>query len=369
MTLFHLEGFETLGNAATTAANLEARISAIPQQTFVELSGGHSTDVALISDFETTGLALEFPEGTSARGTLVRLEWPSAYKVTTNSSHPTMVFGFRYYNADTDPNAVRTIWQHLIGATSPEANLQTSADSLDLIWNDNTGSQTISSVLSVNTWHYIEIEFKATTSANGGFVKIYVDNTEVYNGASRNITTFPFSTSYGVRFGLIASANETAGNQPAFDDIYQLEIDGVDHSARLGPCRVLLLKPDADATPNNWSPSSGATNFNIVNKINWATGTYVEADVTGDDDHYSMDTLPAVTTVHALQIDALVEAVDGTPNLHLGFDDGTADETDVGTIATGSTTVGRSIHTDDPSGTAWTQSTVNSAELTQRMTE
>lgn len=369
MTLFHFEGFETLGNSSTTGANLETRIIAVPQQTFTELNGGHSTDVALISDFETVGLALRFPVGITARGTLITLEWPSAYKVTTNSSHPTMVTGFRYYNADSNPEAVRTIWQHLIGASSSQGSLKTSADNLDLIWDDDTGAHTISSVLTADTWHYIEIEFKATTSANGGFVKIYVDDSEVYHGATRNIVSAAFYTSYGVRFGLVATANETGGNQPAFDDLYQLHLDGTAHTARLGPCRVLLLKPDADATPNNWAPSTGATNFNIVNKIDWATGTYVEADVTGDDDHYSMDTLPAVTTVHALQVDALVEAVDGTPNLHLGFDDGTADETDVGTIATGSTTVGRSIHTDDPSGTAWTQSTVNSADLTQRMTE
>lgn len=366
MTVFMCEGFETLGVKADTGATLESRLNTMQRVAFGENNGGHSDDIELIDDFDTVGLALQFPLGEAARGTYVNFEWPAAYKASTNSSHPDMACGFRYYNADINQQV--NIFSILTGATATAGELEVASNGIDLVWDDNTGSVTISNVLTADEWHYIEVEFKPTNSSSGGFVRIYVDGSQVYEGLSRSIVNFPFNTSYGIRLGTRYGGNVTSG-LPAFDDVYCMEVDGVNHTEPLGPSRVLLLSPNNDASPNDWTRSTGANNYALIDEQDWDTTDYVEADTNGNDDHYGLTTLSSADTVHGLQIDVVCEATDGTPNLHIGFDDGTADEVDVGTVSTGGESHYREFFDADPSGASWTVSNVNSVEATQRMTE
>ena len=105
-----------------------------------------------------------------------------------------------------------------------------------------------------------------------------------------------------------------------------------------------------------------------MDNVNWETADYVDATATGDDDHYGLTTL-AADAVHGLDIRVVCEAVDGTPNLHIGFDDGaTADEEDMGTIATGGAVCKRQFFETAPTA-YWDASEVNAVEATQRMTE
>jgi len=369
MTLFHYEGFETIGTTSSTGAQLETRYNKYPLSLFQETSGGHTGDIALIDDYLTEGLALQMPPAQTSRGTFLRSEWPASFRATTNSSHPVMVNGFRYFNYASSPAAQRTVWGYMTGSTAAVASLSVAANDVDLIWTDAAGSATISSVLTADTWHFIEIEWKPTTSANGGFTKVYVDGTNVYDSGSRSIVSLTFSVSFGTRIGVIGTANESGGGRGAYDDWYQLSLDGVNHTTPLGDVRVKLLTPTSDDTPNDWSRSTGADNYALVDGTNWDETSYVEADVTGEDDHYGLETLTGVDTVHALQIDVVCQATDGTPTLHVGFDDGTASEQSGGVIGTASTSVVRKLFTLDPSGSAWTETSVNDVEATQRMTE
>lgn len=364
MTIFHCEGFETIGNLLTSATDLEARLNAMQLSSTYETGGGLTDDVALMDDFLPQGKALRLPLGQTSRGWWMRSVWPSAYQVTTNASHPTAVVGFRYFNADVG-NEV-TFWSHMISAFSFHANLRAASGAEDLVLVDITGTQTITGVLTPDEWHYIEIHYKPVRETAGGFITIYVDGNQVYS-ATRNVGNSSVTT-YGTRFGAQYSGNTVNGKRPAIDDIYQLIIDG-DHAGPLGPSRVLLLSPDTDATPNDWTPSTGSSNFALIDEVTWDETDYVGADATGEDDHYGLTTLGAVDDVHVLQVDVVCEAVDGTPNLHVGFDNGTADEADVGTVPTGSTSHFREYFETDPSGAPWSVANVNSVELTQRMTE
>ena len=369
MTIFHYEGFETIGTTSSTGADLEARIPKYPGYTFQEVSGGHTDLIALVDDFATEGLALRLPLGLSSRGSYLRSEWPAAFKASTNSGHPVMAAGFRWYNSATSPAYARSIWNFMTSATGLGPTLGVASNGVDLTWTDNTGAVTISDVLSVDEWHFIEIEYKPVPSSNGGYVKLYVDGTEVYHGAGRSLVSFTFFSSYGTRLGVSTANNEVGGNRPAIDDWYNMSIDGVTHTTPLGDIRVKLLTPTSDATPNDWAPSAGADNFAMIDEQSWNETDYVEGDVTGDDDHYGLETLSGTDAVHALQIDVVCKATNGTPTLHVGFDDGTADEESGGVIGTASTKVVRKLFPLDPSGSAWNETSVNDVEATQRMTE
>lgn len=204
---------------------------------------------------------------------------------------------------------------------------------------------------------------------------IDVDGSQVANLTSQSISAFTFLTGWGIRIGAGgAGFNQTAGENFAIDDVYQLEVDGVDHTGPIsdiaaGEIRVLLLSPTSDAIPNDWTPSAGGDNYALIDEQDWATADYVDATTTADDDHYGLTTLEGTVGVHGVQIDVVCIAVDGTPNLHIGLDNGVADEEDMGTIGTGSTVQKRMLFETDPGGGAWSESDVNAVEATQRMTE
>jgi hypothetical protein len=225
--------------------------------------------------------------------------------------------------------------------------------------------------LTADTWHYIELEWKFTTSGNGGYMKIYVDGNEVLDTGAENMTTFTFFTSYGFRIGCSGNTNQTGGSRFAFDDLYAMEIDGVEHTAPLGACRVLAMRPSGDAVPNDWTPSTGSDNYALVDDTDVDETDYVDATATGDDDHYDLTPLDGVSTVHGVRFDVACEVVDGTPNLHIGCDNGTADEDDMGIPGMGVSGVVnvQEFHQKDPDAADWTESSVESVEATIRMTE
>lgn len=377
MTVFMCDGFETYGNLSTLGSDIETRLGNTDKISFVEISGGHTGNLSLINDFESVGLAVEFPSVQAGRSEWIRYEFPDGsgrfpdYKLPTNASHPTMCVGFRFYNADTTPNLQSTIWSCLTGSGSGAASLRRATNKVDLEFLPASGTNTVmSGALSLDTWHYIEIEFKFAPSSAGGFAKVYVDGSEVADITSANMAPFTFNTGYGFEIGCSASTSQTAGNNFAFDDVYAMEIDGVNHTAPLGPSRVLLLGPASDDAPNDWTPSGGGSNYPMVDGTDWDTTTYVEATTNGDDDHYGLDTLGPQDEVHGASISVVCEAVDGTPNLHIGFDNGTADEEDMGTIPSASGEVQKRMFFEaDPSGSAWSVANLNSAEATQRMVE
>lgn len=382
MTVFLCDGFEAYGNKLDGGSDIESRISGTNRHTFQEVSGGHGGgNVSLIDDLNGEGLALEFPDFQSGRAEYVRYEHPDGtgrhpdYQVSTNASVPVFCVGFRMYNAAYTATGLvqTTIFSPMNGSVSSAATLRVDTDKTTLVFVDNDGnSYNASTEMSPSTWHYIEVEWKQTTIGNGGYAKVYLDGNEVIDTGAADLAGFTFFSTFGFRIGLGTSgANQTSGENYAFDDVYCMEIDGVEHTAPLGACRVFAYRPSSDDTPNDWSPSTGSDNFAMIDEDGWDTTDYVEAATSGNDDHYGLtaDISPSIATIHAARIDVACAATDGSPELTIGFDDGTADEENLGTISTGAASNVMEVFEIDPSGAAWTESNFNSIEATQRMTE
>lgn len=384
MTVFYCEGFETVGDLSTAGATVQANISATDSggdggMTFTSVTGGHGGDVSLIAGKDSIGLALEFPDLDTARAEWIDIEFPDGsgrhadYKVSTNGSVPEFCCGFRVYVPATITPSYGTIniWQFMLSSSSVQSTLSITNSGADLTWTPQSGSPTvIAGVLTPGEWNYVELWFKPTNSANGGFMNVYVDGSNVATIASQNVVSGTFFTTYGVRLGAgWSDSSQTGGENIAFDDIYCMHVDGVTHTGPLGDSKVVLLSPTSDLTPNDWTPSTGSDNYALIDEQDWDTSDYIDATTTGDADHYDLTTLAAADAVHGLRIDCVCIAVDGTPTLHLGFDDGTADEESLGVIGTGSTVQRYKFFETDPSGGAWDATSVNAVEATLRMTE
>lgn len=372
MTVFLCDGFESYGDTGSAGADIQTLFTNTNRQAFQNVSGGHGGDVSLIDDFEEVGFAIEFPDVDSGRSEWLAYEFPDGsgrnpdYKLPSNASAPIMCAGFRFFNAAATPAIQTNIMQIMSGATSSTFNLTRNSDNTSL---DLGGFATATDCLTEDTWHYIELEWKFTTSGNGGYAKLYVDGVEVADTGAASISPFTFNNSYGFRLGCSGITNQTGGNRFAFDDVYCMEIDGVEHTEPLGPCRVLAMRPSGDAVPNDWTPSTGSDNYALVDDTDVDETDYVDATTTGDDDHYDLTPLEGVSVVHGVRFDVACVAVDGTPNLHIGCDNGTADEDDMGTIGTGTTVNIQEFHEKDPDAADWTESSVESVEATMRMTE
>jgi hypothetical protein len=390
MTVLMCEGFENYGDGTESFSTHKTRVQDTRDfgwKTVTGLPNGANIVTGYDGDSLPDGLALEIDDtgSSSARGEFIAYQWPSAYNNSANGSVDEFVVGFRYYNGQLDAVGTvpgRTFFSITQGNFASSGDPPTGDTSKFSIDNDNTTlnytphsgtAVSASSALIVDTWHYIEIQFKPTqTGANGGYCKVYVDGTLVIDDTAGSVISASFFKTVGFTLGSTTSGgnNDGPSSTPVmFDDVYAIVFDG-SHSAKLGEdVRVIPLKPTSDASPNDWSPDSGGTNYTQIDETDWDETDYVEGDVTADDEHYTLTTMTGVDTVHLLRTDVVCVATDGTPNLHIGFDDGTDDSTDVGVIGTSSTVQENSMHPLDPSGSSWSQSTVNAVEATQRMTE
>ena len=372
MTVFRIDGFETYGDNTATDAQIETRIGATMQTTHNLVSGGLSGSKSLV--FADTGLALQYPTLGSAQGDFITYEFPDGsyrhknLKVSTNSSIDEIVCGFRVYVPDITDNLDVTLFQNLTGVTTVATTVSILGGTGMRVRDASSTNHDVTGVLTKGQWHYIEIEYKMAPSSAGGFMKVYVDGTEQISTGSVNICSFTFFSQYGCRLGVQATSNQLDTSENfRLDDVYLLYEDGVINTGPIGECKVVPLEPDADATPNDWTPSTGSDNWDMVNGQGWDTATYVEGS-SGNDDHYTTEDLSGADTVHAVQFTTILESVTSASDLHLGCDNGTADEQDMGSIATGTGGVSmHQCHETDPSGSAWTQSSVNSVESTQRV--
>jgi len=379
MTYITCDGFETYGDATTSFATLKTNVEATDDRRWVTAIG-LPNGANIVAGYDSIGLALEVDDGgsSSARGENVVTAFGSGYNESTAGSKEYAV-GFRYYNAEllssgTVPH--RRIWWNTVGTYSASPSHSTA--SLLEVGNDNTtlrytatsgGLQTFAGTFTVNTWHYIECHYIPAPAGSGGFMKIYVDGSLIVNDSVNNVVSATFFKNLGMRIGSNVSGgnNNLAVETPKFDDVYAIEIDGVTHTDVLGDCRVIPLAPTSDATPNDWTPSTGANNYALIDETDWDTTDYVDAATAGDDEHYGLDTLSGTTTVHGVRLDAVCIAVSGTPTLHIGFDDGTADEDSMGVIGTGSTVQKVADFPLDPSGASWNESSINAVDATQRI--
>lgn len=87
----------------------------------------------------------------------------------------------------------------------------------------------------------------------------------------------------------------------AIADGYIIDVAGP--SAALGPVRIYDLKPNADDTPQDWTPSSGGDGFAMVDEARAQQSTgdndYIESLNSGDVSKFDLEDLPAeVQNVH-----------------------------------------------------------------------
>lgn len=143
-----------------------------------------------------------------------------------------------------------------------------------------------SPVVSINTWHHIEVKLYLHDSA--GTIEIRVDGAVALSLTAQdtNNTSDPYVGEVRLGTGCYKATNATR-----WDDIVIMDTSGSYNNNFIGDCRIHSVLPDADGTTNNFTPLGGSTNYTEVDDLIDQDTSYVYSTTSGHKDLYSFDAL------------------------------------------------------------------------------
>ncbi len=155
-------------------------------------------------------------------------------------------------------------------------------------------------VLGADRWYVIEVYVKADPTNGQVIVKVNGITDITYSG-----NTAPSGNAQigRVDFGANSTGLGNNGANLYFDDIAVNDTAGSYQNSWIGQGGVYLLKPTADGAQNDWTPTSGTTNWDKVDEIPKNTTDWVQAQSSGSVELYELEDLPAeVKTVDLVEV-------------------------------------------------------------------
>lgn len=211
-----------------------------------------------------------------------------------------------------------------------------------------------SGLLSANgVWHYIELVL--TRSATVGAVTVYCDGAAVATASGVNTGSASIDA-------ISMASDGSFGTTRIFDDLYVTNT-----AARVGERRIDTLRPSADTAQKDWTPSTGTTNFNLVNEtvVNDDTN-YVSSSTVGNKDLYDVADLPFTpASINAVQVTMVARKDDaGTRQSRSNLKSGATTANGATNSLASSYQMFRDMYETDPNtSAAWTASAVNAAQI------
>lgn len=214
-----------------------------------------------------------------------------------------------------------------------------------------SSDKTIQKVMGAR-YHHIEFEIYIHDTA--GTVKMWIDGVQVMNGSSLD-TANSATLSVG-RFAWRATT--------ALDTYHYIDDVWITDGTSYGDCRFEQLLPTGDDTVA-LTPSTGSTNYGVVDEAVVNTSDYVSGTTAGDKDTYTLADLPStLDEVMTAMVVAYANNITpaGTSRAFL-VSGATTDNTPA---ITNTTTFSRiqEIHDVDPdTAAAWTVSGINACKV------
>lgn len=141
-------------------------------------------------------------------------------------------------------------------------------------WGTGPFTSSAASILSINTWYYIEIRIKASNTV--GECEIKVDGETILNISGED-TLYSGSTENWSSLK-IRGDNGGFGFYFLFDDLYILDLSGSKNNDFLGDCRVDTFHPNASGEATVLTPAGGSENFECVSGELYSTASHVQGN-------------------------------------------------------------------------------------------
>jgi hypothetical protein len=253
------------------------------------------------------------------------------------------------------------------GTTQVDVVLNTNG-TLSLTRNGTTLGTT-SSAISTGSFNHLQLY--ATIHNTTGVAKLKLNNVLEIDLTSQN--TRNSANNYGNEFVLGNSRIQySVMTTVDFDDLYVCDGSGSSpYNDFLGDCRVDTGYPTGDSSVQ-FTPSTGGTNYNLVDETPVNTSDYVDSSTSGHVDLYDFTDPPTLTTptIYAIAVNHYAQNPEaGGQNLKAHIKNNTTTADGATYALTNAWKIYQSVFINDPNtGAQWaSQSAVNSTKVGQKI--
>lgn len=213
-----------------------------------------------------------------------------------------------------------------------------------------------------NAWSYIEV--RAVISDTTGVVQVKVNGTLDSGLNLSGVNTRNGGT--GVVSTITLGASSGASMDGWYDDLYVCDASGSVNNTFLGDCRVDVVFPEADGYYTAFDPSTGTTHYTLVDDLAPNALDYVSTATDGVRDSYGFSDLEALSpsSVRGVQVTVAGQKSDSGSAQIVMFSRVSSTDAD-GAAQNLATTqsIKTQVFETTPASSAWTQSTVDSAQF------
>ena len=204
------------------------------------------------------------------------------------------------------------------------------------------------------------IEAKVVAGTGNGSLEVRINGNQVFFNGTLTIAPINSVT--------IGKPGEVGGltAEAIFDDWVVWDDTGVSANDFMGDTFVIVAPPNADGTPNDWTPSTGSDRFAMVNATTPNDATFVSASNTGQAQefgHAAVNLPVGAVAAIAAQTRAFKSDA-GAADYRLGIASGSAKgmSNDIA-LATGVVAHAHIQNVDPATGLPWTQAGAQAAQV------
>lgn len=210
-----------------------------------------------------------------------------------------------FFNAFNSGGARQAVATYATAALLPLATCHVEPNGALTIRNGRTGTvidETISPVISTNSWNHIETAFDGTT----GDMSVRVNGVEVLSGVGITLGTVAFAHP-------MSRIDQNIGSSVYVKDLVIWDDSGTENNTFMGSVVVRRKPPVSDVTLGGWIPSTGTTGYNLLAKTTPDDSTYLSgSDLPPAAMQFGLDDLPDdVTSVRGIVTVVRAQKVDG----------------------------------------------------------
>lgn len=241
-------------------------------------------------------------------------------------------------------------------------NLVINASDQLYVRRGGTTLATGTTVLSSDTWYYIE--FKGTTHDTTGSYEVRIDG--VTELSATGVDTRNGGSNNSINEVQIIGDNASTYQ---FDDWYIADTTGSLNNDFLGPGRVFRVIPNAAGTQSDWTPDTGTNYQRVDEDVSDDDTSYVETSTNNDEDFYDFSTLTA-DEIKGAQLNISAKRTDtGAYDVNLPILSGaTQNDGSANSLSASYDHYFRITETDPNTSAAWSVSNWNSAEFGIKVT-
>lgn len=301
----------------------------------------------------------------------------SSVNLATNHINTTAIVGVAFKVSALPTSTNKMILLSLVDGSFGSPGAAIYLDSSGTLHFLKSGATTVTEsgytgpTIATATWYYLEFKCKYTASAASGDMSMHVNGSAANSNTQTGISTENGGTGYtfvtlGDNNGHATGVNSATID---YDDLYICDSSGSANNDFLGDCTVEYLLPTGAGASTQWTLGAGSTNHGSVADTPAQDGdtTYVDTAGTGNRDSYTIGSLAHTpNSVFGVQVTAYArrDAGETTRTMSISMrTSSTYEDSSTTPVLTATYAPYMAVFPLDAGGSAWTGSTVNSAEV------